>query len=74
MKIASAANRLESVRQTQINELENLTASNSICIDTDIAQEATDLARNQILQQISTSLFSQAHQITGNLALRLLGV
>lgn len=73
-KIGAAANRMDSIRQLHTTNKESLALSNSLLTDTDIAKESTDLARNQILQQISASLFSQAHQITGNLALRLLGV
>ena len=73
-QIGSALNRLESAHSLQSNDMLNLSSSKSTIADTDMASESTKLAHNQILQQISTSLFSQSHNITGNLALRLLGV
>jgi flagellin-like hook-associated protein FlgL len=73
-QIGSALNRLETARNLQNNDIVNLNSSKSIITDTDIASESTNLAHSQILQQISTSLFSQANGINRNLALRLLGV
>ncbi|MBR3605766.1 MAG: hypothetical protein IKL52_07040, partial [Candidatus Gastranaerophilales bacterium] len=52
----------------------NLNSSKSTITDTDIASESAKLAHNQILQQVSASLFSQANGINGNLALRLLSI
>lgn len=51
---------------------ENLAASNSRIKDTDYAKETTQLVKQQILQQVSTSILAQAKQ-QPNLALTLLG-
>ena len=73
-QIGSALNRLETARNLQNNDIVNLNSSKSTITDTDIASESTNLAHSQILQQISTSLFSQANGINRNLALRLLTI
>ena len=70
--VGAALNRLGSISQLQSMNKLNLTTTKSTIVDADIAKEASNMAQSQILQQISTSLFSQAHNITGNLALRLL--
>jgi flagellin len=51
---------------------ENLAASKSRIKDTDFARETTSLIKQQILQQVSTSILAQAKQAP-NLALTLLG-
>ena len=51
---------------------ENLAASKSRINDTDYAKETTSLIKQQILQQVSTSILAQAKQAP-NLALTLLG-
>ena len=51
---------------------ENLAASNSRIQDTDYAKETTQMVKQQILQQVSTSILVQAKQAP-NLALTLLG-
>ncbi|WP_431193071.1 flagellin [Vibrio alginolyticus] len=51
---------------------ENLAASNSRIQDTDYAKETTQMVKQQILQQVSTSILAQAKQAP-NLALTLLG-
>ena len=73
-QIGSALNRLEAARNLQNNDIVNLNSSKSTITDTDIASESAKLAHNQILQQVSASLFSQANGINGNLALRLLAI
>ena len=73
-QIGSALNRLETARNLQNNDIVNLNSSKSTITDTDVASESTNLAHSQILQQISTSLFSQANGINRNLALRLLAI
>lgn len=50
---------------------ENLAASNSRIKDTDYAKETTQMVKQQILQQVSTSILAQAKQ-QPNLALTLL--
>ena len=71
-QVGSALNRLDSAAKLQSNDIISLNSSKSTIKDTDMAAESTKLAHNQILQQISTSIFTQANQINGNLALRLL--
>tara|TARA_B100001248_G_C27399064_1_gene468356 strand:- start:2213 stop:3046 length:834 start_codon:yes stop_codon:yes gene_type:complete len=51
---------------------ENLSAANSRIRDTDVAAATSEMARNNILLQMSTATLSQANQIP-NLALQLLG-
>ncbi|MEZ8067284.1 flagellin [Vibrio sp. FF145] len=60
-----AINNLENVH-------ENLGASNSRIKDTDYAKETTQMLKQQILQQVSTTILAQAKQAP-NLALTLLG-
>ena len=50
----------------------NLEAANSRIIDTDIAQESTRFARNNILVQSGSAMLAQANQ-SSQVALRLLG-
>ncbi len=60
--IGAYQNRLESsVRSLQV-KVENLVASDSRIRDADVAVEAAELTRNQILQQAATSLLAQANQ------------
>ena len=65
-------NRIDSIIELQNIDKINLSTKNSLIKDADIAQESANLTQSQILQQISTSLFSQANNITGNLAMKLL--
>ncbi|MDV7103261.1 flagellin [Vibrio sp. TH_r3] len=51
---------------------ENLASSNSRIKDTDFAKETTKMIKQQILQQVSTTVLAQAKQAP-NLALTLLG-
>lgn len=51
---------------------ENLASSKSRIKDTDFAKETTEMIRQQILQQVSTTVLAQAKQAP-NLALTLLG-
>lgn len=60
-----AINNLENVH-------ENLATSNSRIKDTDYAKETTQMLKQQILQQVSTTILAQAKQAP-NLALTLLG-
>ena len=48
--------------QTLTTQYENLSSAKSIITDADIAAEASTFVQNQILQQVSTSLLSQANQ------------
>ena len=73
-KIASNINRLESICQLQENEIESLNMRKSIIGDCDIASESMNFVQEEIRTQFTSSLFSQANSINGNLALRLLNV
>ncbi|UUM29854.1 flagellin [Vibrio japonicus] len=64
-RFTHAINNLENVH-------ENLAASNSRIKDTDYAKETTQMVKQQILQQVSTSILAQAKQ-QPNLAITLLG-
>lgn len=55
-------NRLVSTIENINTSHENLSAANSRIRDTDIAEETSDLVRNQILLQAGTSMLSQANQ------------
>ncbi|GLO60222.1 polar flagellin F [Vibrio sp. MACH09] len=63
-RFGHAINNLENIN-------ENLASSNSRIKDTDFAKETTKLIRQQILQQVSTTVLAQAKQAP-NLALTLL--
>ncbi|MGF1753879.1 flagellin [Vibrio makurazakiensis] len=63
-RFGHAINNLENVN-------ENLASSNSRIKDTDYAKETTQMIKQQILQQVSTSILAQAKQAP-NLALTLL--
>ena len=64
-------NRLESTVNNLSNIVENQTAARSRISDTDYAKATADMTRQQILQQASMTLLSQANQ-TPQLALSLL--
>lgn len=51
---------------------ENMSASNSRIRDTDVAEASSEMTRNNILLQASTSTLAQANQVNG-LALKLIG-
>ncbi len=69
--LGAVQNRLESTVRNLTTVSENLSASRSRIEDADFAQEAAELARNQILQQAGTSILAQANQ-AGQIALSLL--
>ncbi len=60
--IGSAQNRLDSALDTLEIQYENLSSAKSIITDADIASEASNFTQQQILQQVSTSLLTQANQ------------
>jgi flagellin len=64
-------NRLNSTVEGLQTNLENMSAANSRIRDADIADESTELAKQNILLQAGTSVLSQANQQPG-LALQLL--
>lgn len=64
-RFSHAINNLDSIH-------ENIASSKSRIKDTDFAKETTQMIKQQILQQVSTTVLAQAKQ-TPNLALTLLG-
>jgi len=60
--IGSIQNRLESAIQSLNVQFENMTASESRIRDVDVADEAANLTKNQILQQSAATLLAQANQ------------
>ena len=69
--LGSVVNALESKLEYLGISGENNEASRSRIRDVDVAKESSDLVRNQILQQSSSSMLQQANQ-TPNIALNLL--
>jgi flagellin len=60
--IGSIQNRLGSAIQSLNVQYENMSASESRIRDVDVASEAANLTKNQILQQASATLLAQANQ------------
>ncbi|EDM60469.1 TPA: flagellin [Vibrio parahaemolyticus] len=71
-ELGAYQNRFNHAINNLDNIHENLTASNSRIQDTDYAKETTQMVKQQILQQVSTTILAQAKQAP-NLALTLLG-
>ncbi|MFM2589214.1 flagellin [Vibrio sp. TBV020] len=71
-ELGAMQNRFNHAINNLGNVNENLSASNSRIKDTDYAKETTQMVKQQILQQVSTSILAQAKQ-QPNLALTLLG-
>lgn len=69
--LGAVVNRLEGAANNISIGIENLNASESRIRNVDVAMESSNLSRNQILQQASQAMLSQANQ-TPQLALRLL--
>ncbi len=70
--VGAFANRLESAASNLSISIENLSASESRIRNVDVASESAEMIRNQILQQSSAAILSQANQAP-SLALQLLG-
>ncbi|MGD8173321.1 flagellin [Vibrio sp. TRT 21S02] len=70
--LGAKQNRFNHAINNLANVNENLAASNSRIKDTDYAKETTQMVKQQILQQVSTSILAQAKK-QPNLALTLLG-
>ncbi|MGN7611464.1 flagellin N-terminal helical domain-containing protein [Magnetococcales bacterium HHB-1] len=70
--LGALQNRFESVVANLSNVVENVSASRSRILDTDVAAETASLTRNAILQQAGTAILAQANQ-QPQLALQLLG-
>jgi len=58
--LGAVQNRFTSVVANLNSNMENLTASRSRILDTDYAQETSELTRTQILQQAGTAMLAQA--------------
>ncbi|EJG1659845.1 flagellin [Vibrio parahaemolyticus] len=71
-ELGAYQNRFNHAINNLDNIHENLAASNSRIQDTDYAKETTQMVKQQILQQVSTTILGQAKQAP-NLALTLLG-
>ena len=71
-KIGAYQNRLESTLDSLAIKNENLSASLSELRDADVAKEAAELTKQQILQQSSATLLAQANS-NPSIALSLLG-
>ncbi|WP_191600976.1 flagellin [Marinomonas algicola] len=71
-ELGAIQNRFSSTIRNLSNISENVSAARSRVRDTDFAVETAELTRNQILQQASTSILSQANQ-RPQTALSLLG-
>lgn len=70
--LGALQNRFQSTIRNLSNISENLTSARSQIQDTDFASETAELTRNQIIQQASVSILSQANQ-RPQTALSLLG-
>ena len=70
-ELGAVQNRFQSTIRNQSNIAENLSAARSRIQDTDFAATTAILTKNQILQQASTSILSQANK-RGQVALSLL--
>ena len=71
-ELGALQNRFQSTIRNLANVSENLSAARSQIKDTDFAKETAELTRNQIIQQASTTVLSQANQRPQS-ALSLLG-
>ena len=71
-ELGAVQNRMESTIRNQANIQENESDARSRIRDTDFAEETAALTANQILQQASQSILSQANQ-RPQIALSLLG-
>ncbi|MFA0114584.1 flagellin [Vibrio sp. 10N.261.46.E11] len=71
-ELGAMQNRFDHAINNLENVHENLASSNSRIKDTDYAKETTQMLKQQILQQVSTTILAQAKQAP-NLALTLLG-
>jgi flagellin len=70
--LGALQNRLVSTTQNLSVQEENMSAANSRIRDTDVANAAAELTRNNVMLQAGTAALAQANQ-TPSLALKLLG-
>lgn len=71
-ELGSKSQALESVIDRNEIRENSLVASNSLLRDADIAYESAQVAKNQVLQQASASLFTQVNKLSGDMALTIL--
>lgn len=71
-ELGAVQNRLESTISNQENIIENESDARSRIRDVDYAEESANLAQQQILQQVSTTMLTQAN-MKSQIALSLLG-
>ncbi|CCO49979.1 Polar flagellin F [Vibrio nigripulchritudo SOn1] len=71
-ELGAYQNRFDHAISNLDNINENLAASNSRIKDTDFAKESVEMIKQQMLQQVSTTILAQAKQAP-NIALTLLG-
>jgi flagellin len=71
-EMGALTNRFQSTIRNLTNIAENVSGARSQIRDTDFASETAELTRNQIIQQASTTILSQANQ-RPQAALQLLG-
>ena len=70
--LGSVQNRLQVIASNHDVSIENLSAANSLVRDTDLAKEAAEMTKGNILVKAGTSVLAQANQTAAN-ALGLLG-
>ena len=70
--LGAVQNRLESTISNQENIIENETDARSRIRDVDYSEESANLVQQQILQQVSTTMLTQAN-MKSQIALNLLG-
>ena len=70
-EIGATQNRLESTMEFQDVQISALTSANSLIKDADIAEESSNYIKNQILQNVTSSLLATANQ-NPSIALQLL--
>ncbi|MEX2570308.1 MAG: flagellin, partial [Gemmatimonadota bacterium] len=70
--IGAFQNRIENAVANLKTAIENLSASESVIRDLDMAEEMTSFTKNQILQQAGTAMLAQANQSSQSV-LQLLG-
>lgn len=70
--LGALQNRMTSTVDNLMNQGENMAAANSRIRDTDVAQASSEMTRNNILLQASTSTLAQANQTAG-MAMKLIG-
>ena len=66
------SSRLDSTIANQGVQIENLSAAHSRMADTDVAKAASEMYRNQALQQYQISVLDQANRFPGSV-IRLVG-